>query len=193
MLIGVTGLTNSGKEQILDLLKSEYEDYIVINTTKLYSLLIKDALYTAELIAKFGKDIVDKNKKVTRETINRIAMKGNGSATKLNELTSRYGIKIIHNIENQQQNEIPIIIDVASLLDFGFADICDKVVISTARKEIRAKRLSEKTNISYESALERLSIQRTLEYDKDNCIYVITEGNAMNNATKKIIIDFIKK
>lgn len=186
MLIGLAGLTCSGKEDILSILINKYKNYILIDSSKIYTLLLKDPLCIAELTMNFNK-LINKNQKITKETLNNIIMSGSKDAKELNNLLLRYTNKIIKNIKNTESDSKLIIINVTSLTDFDLINICDKVIISIASDSIRAQRLSERINIPYDMALNRISIQRPIAANLQNSIYISTD----NKINKESIFNFI--
>lgn len=188
MLIGLVGLTCSGKEDILSILTNKYKNYILIDSCQIYTLLLKDPLCIAELTMNFNK-LINKNQKITKETLNNIIMSGSGNAAKLNNLLLRYTNKIIQNIKNTKSDSKFIIINVTSLTDFDLINICDKVIISTASDSIRAQRLSKRINIPYDVALNRVSNQRSIDANLQKSIYISTD----NKIDEESIFDFINK
>lgn len=192
MLIGIIGLTDSGKDEVLQIITTANKNTTIINTNKIYSLLFSNPLYINELRKTFGQIILNKDKTISRDSLNLIVLRGSENSRKLHEIMARYGIKIIQDIQSQHSTQTDIIIDIGLLLNFGLSEICDKIIIPTATKETRAKRLAERAKISYEDALKRVSIQRELTYNNNNCMYITTD-NCIDDGIKQELFNFIKK
>ena len=69
MIIGITGSSGAGKSTICELLEEKY-DVKIINADKIAKKLSKKGTnYIIDIIAKFGKDIVDEDGELKRKKL----------------------------------------------------------------------------------------------------------------------------
>ena len=66
-----------------------------------------------------------------------------------------------------------VIVDAAAIIESGYADTCDKLIVVTAPEEIRKERIIKRDNISEKDALIRIKGQKTDEFYESKADYII--------------------
>lgn len=85
-----------------------------------------------------------------------------------------------------------LMVEVAILLEAGYKDVFDKVLLITADESIRLQRAIDRQHISVESIKERMALQMP-EAEKREQVDFIIENNGDGNALRKECEQFWKK
>ena len=176
-IIGVTGVSGSGKTTFVSLLNLK-----VIDADKIARQVVKKGEKCLDdLVVGFGKEILLENGELNRKKLAEIAFSSKQNTLKLNEITHPYiDEKIKEKIEVYRgQNEKAIVLDAPQLFEAGCEKFCDLTVALLADKNTRLKRVVERDKISKEAALLRINSALPDSFFEKNCDIVI-----INNGTK---------
>ena len=176
-IIGVTGVSGSGKTTFVSLL-----GFKVIDADKIARQVVKKGEKCLDdLVVGFGKEILLENGELNRKKLAEIAFSSKQNTLKLNEITHPYiDEKIKEEIEfYRNQNEKAIVLDAPQLFEAGCEKFCDLTVALLADKNMRLKRIVERDKISKEAALLRINSALPDSFFEKNCDIVI-----INNGTK---------
>ena len=176
-IIGVTGVSGSGKTTFVSLLNLK-----VIDADKIARQVVKKGEKCLDdLVVGFGKEILLENGELNRKKLAEIAFSSKQNTLKLNEITHPYiDEKIKEEIEiYRNQNEKAIVLDAPQLFEAGCEKFCDLTVALLADKNTRLKRIVERDKISKEAALLRINSALPDSFFEKNCDIVI-----INNGTK---------
>lgn len=187
IVFGITGSAGSGKSFISKLIKNYIENTYIIDVDKIGHEVLKKNEVKIKLVNHFGKDILDNNKNINRKRLSILAFNNSENIIILNSITHPLIFNKTKDILKNFLNKYNLIlIDAALLHQIHLNQLCNKVLLVTASKEVRLKRLIEKRNISHEKALNIIDIQNTLYDNIDFDIHVDT-----SNFNKQNEIDFI--
>ena len=176
-IIGVTGVSGSGKTTFVSLLNLK-----VIDADKIARQVVKKGEKCLDdLVVGFGKEILLENGELNRKKLAEIAFSSKQNTLKLNEITHPYiDEKIKEEIEiYRNQNEKAIVLDAPQLFEAGCEKFCDLTVALLADKNTRLKRIVERDKISKKAALLRINSALPDSFFEKNCDIVI-----INNGTK---------
>lgn len=164
-IIGVTGGIGSGKSTVAHILqdlgaKVIDADRVARKVTR------KGEPALDELVQYFGSEILSSTGELDRQRLAEIAFSSLENVEKLNAITHPHILRKINSeIEKikLKGNCETIVLDVPIPVREGFLDIADEVWTVTADKEVRIKRVMERSNLSYEEALNRINAQKSDE------------------------------
>lgn len=171
-LIGLTGKTGSGKSTVSAYLK-ERGAFIIDGDIVARQVLIENTKLIEELENKFHGVLNPDG------TLNRKALAAKAFSTPENTalLNSVMHPAINSYIEKEANTAFEkydvVIVDAAAIIESGFADRCDALVVVTAPVEIRLERIMARDSISREDALIRINGQKEDDFYLSRADYVI--------------------
>ena len=177
-LVGLTGKTGAGKSTVSALLK-EKGAYIIDGDIVARKVFDIDETILPKLIAAFG-DILNEDNSVNRKLL---AQKAFSSPENTQLLNSVMHPAINNIIKTQADNAFGkydvVIVDAAAIIESGFADECDMLVVVTAPLEIRKQRIISRDSLSETDAMIRINGQ------KDDSFYLSKADFVINNNGNK--------
>ena len=157
MIIGVMGMSGSGKSTFSDFLKELGAE--LIDADKIArEVMEKDSEGFLEAVKVFGEEILFPDGELNRKKLGSIVFSDKEKLEKLNFITSSRIDAIIKKraFESKAKN---IVIDCPMLYKISAYEICDKVIFITADKEIMADRIMKRDSLSYVDAIKRINSQ----------------------------------
>jgi len=186
-VIGLTGTTGSGKTTV----SSEFErsGFYVINCDNVAKFVVEtDAEILSNLCARFGKDIIS-NGKLDRRLLASRAFADKESTDALNSITLPPIVDKILNTINSCNNNY-ILLDAPTLFESGAHKLCSATVGVISDDETRKSRIIQRDKITDEQALQRINAQKSNDFFKENCTYIIENNSNIDtlvSQTQKII------
>ena len=171
-LIGLTGKTGAGKTTICKYLK-EKGAYIIDGDIVARQVLEDDKTLLIELNNAFG-GVLDEDGTLNRRALASKAFCDEESTSKLNS--------IIHpaiNIAIEKEAGIAfkdydiVVVDAAAIIESGFADKCDIMLVVTAPFDVRKDRIIKRDDLSENDALVRMNGQKADEFYLSRADFVI--------------------
>lgn len=164
-IIGLTGGTGSGKSVVSRSL--EEAGAVIVDADKIaHEIIEKEKPAYFEIIAFYGKDILDAKGNIIRKKLGEIVFHDAEKLAFLNRCTHKY---IRAEVERQieaakaQGKARAIVLDAPLLLEAGLEQVCDLVWVVYAEPEVRAARVMARDGISHELALARIANQKSWE------------------------------
>ncbi len=188
-IIGITGGIGTGKSTVLNILKNDFNAY-VIEADKVAKDVTKkgQSAYTLILEA-FGNDILSGDGEIDRKKLGDLVFNDPSKLDTLNEIT--HG-KVREHIENTidevrtTKSHDLIVIEAALLIECGYKTICDVMWYVTADKEIRLSRLERSRGISKDRALAVMANQSDENFYKNNSDVIINNNGDLNELREKV-------
>ncbi len=174
-LVGVTGKTGAGKSTVSEYLR-EKGAYIIDGDILAREILEIDKTLLPKLCEAFGYDILNAD----GVTLNRraLAKKAFSSSENTTLLNSIMHPAINSEIRKQADKAFlkynTVIVDAAAIIESGFADECDIMLVVHAPEEIRKERIMKRDNLSEEDALIRMNAQMDDKFYLKKATYVIS-------------------
>lgn len=189
MLIGLTGRTGSGKTtaaQILTRLGAFVADCDSIGHSILSDSAIKEKLCKA-----FSESILDENKNIDRKALGKIVFDDKKKLTVLNFIMHTAIIKEALTLCEESKKDI-CFIDGSELEASGVDEKCNYIVVVSADKDARLKRILERDNLNEKAALSRINSQT--DYSK-KAIIIENNGNLKDfeDAVTKVYNKFLEE
>lgn len=174
--IGLTGASGSGKSVIAKMF-----GFPIVDADKAARVAVEDKDCLNALVESFGKEILNEDKTLNRKELAKRAFISKEKTDVLNSITHPFIIKIMNDeIEKLKLNgEKAIVLDAPQLFEAKCEDICDVVIGVLADKNIRMKRIIARDNINEDDASIRLSAEKSDEFFKSRCDYVIINNGSV--------------
>lgn len=171
-LVGLTGKTGAGKSTISEYLSKKGAYIIDGDIVARNVLLVNKTLITA-LCEAFG-DVLDADGTLNRKKLAAQAFSSPENTNKLNAIMHPAINRLINEeAEKAFENFDVVVVDAAAIIESGFADDCDFLVVVHAPFEIRKKRIIARDNLSEKDALIRLNGQKDDDFYLSRADFVV--------------------
>ena len=188
--VGLTGGIGSGKSSVSSLFK-EWGSYIFDADSNAKDILKNNETAQSAIIAECGTDILNREGKIEKSKLARIAFQDEDHQLRLNTIIHPYVFSDIDSsfdlILQKNQHEI-FCVDAALIYESGADTHMDYVVVVTSHLRLRTERVMERGGLTRDEFLERLDLQWPDEDKVHMADFVIH-----NNGTKDDLIAESKK
>lgn len=190
IVLGVTGGFGSGKTTVAKFFSCLGAK--VIDADKIAHGLIshKGNVYK-KIVAIFGKDILDKDERIDRIKLGRIAFFDKSLLFRLNRIIHPEVIKIIKTKVRNSKCKI-IVLDVPLLIESGLNKIADKVIVVKTGRDKQIRRSQKKAYLSKAEILRRIKSQMPLN-QKEHYADFIIDNNGSIKETKKQVRKIVRR
>lgn len=163
LVLGLTGNIGCGKSSLSNILIENKIDVVDADIIARHIFEDKDLLHRTFEV--FGEDIINDDQTLNRKALGNIVFNDDEKLILLNSLTHpKIKEKIIDKINKDKNNNKDIIvIDAALLVEGGYLDIVDKLVVVTCNEEIQIQRIQKRDKCSKEEAVSRIRSQMKQE------------------------------
>lgn len=162
-ILGLTGLTGSGKSTVSKYLSEKYNAYIIDADEISRKIMLNKSDCYEEVLANFKQfDILDDNCEINRKKLGQIVFENEKLLTLLTEITHKY-IKIEMKkelFENSADNFI--VMDAPLLFEADLHKLCTNVWIISSKYEMRLNRIISRDNLDEELAIARMNSRKKL-------------------------------
>ncbi|HHW32330.1 MAG TPA: dephospho-CoA kinase [Clostridiaceae bacterium] len=160
-IIGVTGGIGSGKSTVSRIL--EDLGAVVIDADKISREVTSPGEQAFnEIVNCFGEEYIGQNGQLDRKKLAALVFSHPDKLKLLNSITHKHIIdrilKMIDAKAKEGYNGV-IAIDAPIPVEHGFLDTVDEVWVVDAERDVRIKRIMERSNMSYEEAVSRINSQ----------------------------------
>ena len=166
-VIGLTGGIATGKSTVSNILKNK--GFKIIDADKIARDIVNVGNPAYEdIVNYFGRDILNKDKTINRESLGEKIFNDEKLRAKLNSITHPYIIEKIKSEIKLYSNEEIVVLDVPLLIEvldsFKERDInINKIWIVYCDEKTQIKRLMDRNKLGHESALKRIKSQLSIE------------------------------
>jgi len=160
VVVGLTGGIASGKSTVSRML-SEMGATIIDADLVGHEALLAGSEARREVVAAFGKDILDENGEVDRGKLADIVFRDRAALDKLNEIMHPGMRKIVEQrIDELRSRGVEVVVlEAALLIEAGWTDMVDRVWVTVASENTVVNRLCEQKGFSGEQARARIKSQ----------------------------------
>lgn len=185
-LIGLTGKTGSGKSTISSILKDKGV-YIIDGDVVARKVLEEDKTLLSKLDDAFS-GVLNSDGSLDRKLLAAKAFSTPENTKRLNSITHPAINEFIHKeVEKAFITYDVVIVDAAAIIESGFADECDLLVVVNAPFDVRKERIIARDNLSETDALIRMNGQ------KEDDFYLSKADVVINNYPPYDVNEEIKK
>lgn len=187
MILGITGGTGCGKTTLLR--EIEERGGLVLDCDAVYhELLTRDAVLLEAIGARFPGVVVAGE--LQRKKLGAIVFSDEAALADLNAIT--HGAIRAEIVRRLAEKPAIAAIDAIALFEGGLAQLCDTTVAVTAPREDRIQRLMKRDNISRAYAENRIDAQKSEEYFREMCTYVLANDGTAEEFREKCS-EFLEK
>ena len=175
-IYGLTGQTGAGKTTVAkELLKKGWQ---VIDCDLVARQVVeKGSPVLPELAKAFGEDILLPDGSLDRKALAKKAFATQEGRQKLNAITHPAITKQVSRQIIDEKDRFPVfVIDAALLSKSEMYHYCSKMIVVTADRDVRIKRIMSRDSITEEQATERINAQPDEQYYK-SIADVVIENN----------------
>lgn len=188
-VIGITGGIGTGKSTILNILKTEYDAYIVETDKLAHNLMMPGEDAYEQIVAFFGTDILRKDGLIDRQILGSIVFHDEAALQQLNHIVhpavKQYIVKDIA-LKKAEGGIGYYVIEAALLIEDGYKAICDELWYVYASKEVRLVRLLAGRGGDEKKWLDIMKNQSDEQYYRQFCDVVIDNNGEAENASSQI-------
>tara|TARA_B100001741_G_scaffold308121_2_gene303872 strand:- start:1529 stop:2119 length:591 start_codon:yes stop_codon:yes gene_type:complete len=185
--IGITGGISSGKSAATKIFKDKKESFIYNADKESKKHLKNSHSLQKKLINVFGNQITLKNK-LNIELLAKVAFSNKTNHKILNGIMWPEIYLLINKEYNNQLNKNYkfFVVDAALIFEANFQNFFDKIILITAKKDLRIERAVKRNNIQLESIQNRISLQMSDNKKRQLADYIVTNNTNLVDFYKKI-------
>lgn len=190
ILLGLTGKTGAGKSTVSRYLKDKGA-YVIDGDIVAREILVDNPTLLNTLTENFGSDILE-NGVLNRKKLAEKAFSTPENTALLNSIMHpAINDKIQCEANEAFKTFNVVIVDAAAIIESGYADTCNKLIVVTAPEEIRKERIMKRDNILEKDALIRIKAQKDDNFYLSRADYIIKnyEPHSLENELAQLIKD----
>ena len=185
--IGLTGGIGSGKTSVSKLFK-KWGAYILDADAIAKEILNTNEIAQGEIIAEFGSDILNKDGKIEKQKLARIAFQDENHQLRLNTIIHPYVFLIIDSTFDEilaNGKHDVFCVDAALIYESGADTHMDYVVVVTSNLRLRTERVMSRGGLTREEFLKRLDLQWSDEDKIHMADFVIHNNSTQDDLAKE--------
>ncbi|MBE5939888.1 MAG: dephospho-CoA kinase [Lachnospiraceae bacterium] len=194
LVIGITGGIGAGKSTVMNILKTEYQAFILETDKAGHVVMNPGGLAYQDIITNFGRDVLNDDETVNRKILADIVFNQPDKLALLNSIihpnVKKYIICQIDEITKNHKSPL-IFIESALLLNDNYDKMCDSIWYIYSDIETRFERVNRTRNMSRERFDEIVSNQLSDEILRKRCNVIIDNDKSIENTKEQI--DFALK
>lgn len=195
LIIGLTGNIGCGKSSLSKIFMEKNID--VVDADIVSRRIFEDEELLQAVFKQFGPSIKNDDGSLNRRALGNIVFNDDNKLIELNNLTHpRLKEKILGEIENiRNQNKKLVILDGALLVEGGYLDHIDKLLVVTCEESIQIKRIMDRDNCTKQEALSRINSQMSQDEKVKYADYIINNSGSLQDLKNKAdsFISYIKE
>jgi len=189
--IGLTGGIGAGKSEVSKFFKL-WGAYIFDADQESKTIIDTNEIAQKEIIEEFGTDVVNKENKIEKKKLAKIAFQDDFHQSKLNAIIHPYVFKKIdetfEKIAKEDKHKV-FVVDAALIYESGADTHMDYVIVVTSLLRYRTERVMSKGQISRDDFMKRVNLQWSDE-DKEHLADYVIQNNVdiktLEKESKKI-------
>ena len=189
--IGLTGGIGAGKSEVSKFFKL-WGAYIFDADQESKTVIDTNEIAQKEIIEEFGTDVVNKENKIEKKKLARIAFQDDFHQSKLNAIIHPYVFKKIdetfEKIAKEDKHKV-FVVDAALIYESGADTHMDYVIVVTSLLRYRTERVMSKGRMSRDDFMKRVNLQWSDE-DKEHLADYVIQNNVdtktLERESKKI-------
>lgn len=185
LVLGLTGNIGCGKSSLSNILMQNNID--VIDADIISRNIFEDKELLNLVFENFGENIKNLDGSLNRKALGNIVFNDDQKLVLLNGLTHpKIKEKILNKInEIRNIGKSLVVIDAALLIEGGYLDILDKLIVITCKESIQISRIQLRDNLTKEQAISRMNSQMSQDEKIKYADYIIDNSGDTNNLKHK--------
>ena len=158
--VAVTGGAGSGKTTVCNRLK-KLGVKVISSDALAKEAVDKDSLAHEKIVNYFGEKVLLNDGNLNRQALRRMIINDNVARLALERFIHPEISRLMHlRIAQAEHNGDPVLlIEVPLLFELGMAEQFDVVIVVSADRELRVKRLMDRDNVSRDEAEDLINVQ----------------------------------
>ena len=184
-IVGLTGGIGSGKSTMLKWFKKQGVPCFESDKAgrKMLNYNLKE-----QVIKRFGTEMYDIKGCLNRKKLSEIVFNNPNSLADLNAIVHPAVDSAFKDFKIKNQDATFIINEVAILFEYGGYKECDIIILVTASKELRLKRVMQRDNSNRETVISRMKNQWTDKIKIELSDYVIVNESIKDSLSHLKIV-----
>ena len=185
LILGLTGNIGCGKSSLSKILMQNNID--VIDADIISRNIFEDKELLNLVFENFGENIKNLDGSLNRKALGNIVFNDDQKLVILNGLSHpKIKEKILNKInEIRNIGKSLVVIDAALLIEGGYLDILDKLIVITCKESIQISRIQLRDNLTKEQAISRMNSQMSQDEKIKYADYIIDNSGDTNNLKHK--------
>jgi dephospho-CoA kinase len=187
-VIGLTGNIACGKSVVARMF--EELGAKIIDADRIARLVVEPGEPAwKEIVEKFGEGILNTDRTIDRNKLGEIVFNDNEKREELNRITHPKIIEgIKKRIEEYREEKVNVVMVEAALIveKGGMRPIISDLIVVIADEETQIKRLIERSGLSREEALSRISSQMPISEKVKHATYVIDNSESLGHTRQQV-------
>ena len=186
IILGLTGSIGCGKSSVSNILKDNNID--IIDADLISRNILNDKNLLNLVFERFGDSVKNVDGSLNRKALGNIVFNYDNKLIELNSLTHpRIKETIINEIEILKlHNKEVIVIDAPLLIEGGYLEMVDKLLVITCNNEIQISRIQKRDNCTREEAIVRINSQISQEEKVKYADYIIDNSGSIESLGQKV-------
>mgnify|MGYP003161496168 CR=1 FL=1 len=176
-IIGITGGVGSGKSEILNILKNDYQAKVIQSDHVAHELMVPGAKSYDAIVQAFGNEILNEDQTINRPILGEIVFHDETKLSLLNSITHK----------NVDEPEGLLVIESALLVGAGYEKRFDQLWYIYTREEVRYERLKASRGYSDEKIKQMIEKQQKEEEFKSMASNIIDNSGDLEDTKAQII------
>ena len=189
-IIGITGGVGSGKSEILNILKNDYQAKIIQSDHVAHELMVPGAKSYDANVQAFGNEILNEDQTINRPILGEIVFRDETKLSLLNSITHKNVDEEILSRIDQFEKEEPeglLVIESALLVGAGYEKRFDQLWYIYTREEVRYERLKASRGYSDEKIKQMIEKQQKEEEFKSMASNIIDNSGDLEDTKAQIV------
>ncbi|GAA3660659.1 dephospho-CoA kinase [Asaccharospora irregularis] len=195
LILGLTGNIGCGKTSISSIFKKNNID--IIDADIISREIFEDQCLLEKVFEHFGPSVKNDDQTLNRKALGKIVFNDNNKLLELNNLTHpKIKEKILCKIDEIKKKKKKVaVIDAALLVEGGYLEIVDKLLVVTCKQEVQIKRIQHRDNCTIDEAIRKIRSQMPQDEKSRYADYIIDNSGTIDELTKIVLkfIDYMKE
>lgn len=192
LLIGLTGTPGAGKSLAAEYLRGK--GAIIISGDDIGREVLETYPVTLKKLVKaFGNGILNSDGSLDRKSLGKIVFADSKKLRKLNSIIHPYLLRLLKSKVNKYRKSMSrklVVVDAALIFEWGIEDWFDYILVVTASRANRIKRMID-SGLTKKEASDRISSQLPQRQKEAGADFVI-ENNGYKIALRNRIYSFLR-
>ncbi|MEG0050539.1 MAG: dephospho-CoA kinase [Terrisporobacter sp.] len=185
LIVGLSGNIGCGKSSLSKIFMEEHID--VVDADIVSRQIFEDEELLETVFEKFGPSIKNEDGSLNRKVLGNIVFNDDNKLIELNNLTHpKIKQKILNQIKCiKEQNKSIVILDGALLVETGYLDDIDKLLVIICDEDVQIERIKRRDNCTKEQALSRIKSQMSQGQKVKYADYIIDNSGTLEELKEK--------
>ena len=189
-IIGITGGVGSGKGEILNILKNDYQAKVIQSDHVAHEQMVPGAKSYDAIVQAFGNEILNEDQTINRPILGEIVFHDETKLSLLNSITHKnVDEEILSRIDQfgKEEPEGLLVIESALLVGAGYEKRFDQLWYIYTREEVRYERLKASRGYSDEKIKQMIEKQQKEEEFKSMASNIIDNSGDLEDTKAQIV------